>query len=162
MAAVEERPATPPKIVVVRGLVNGRGWMNDGTRYRYYVCLTAQKRGWHACPSKSVPARTIERFVLERLRGLAAGSADVPADIAAALTARSPQQQARCLRALVARIDYDGAYERVAITLHNNGRPPNAAAVDRLDREKRESAMRRAFSATAQPQAARWSVTSGR
>jgi site-specific DNA recombinase len=110
---------------------------NGGTRYRYYVCLTAQKRGWDACPSKSVPARTIERFVLERLRGLAAESAAVPADVATALTARSPQQQARCLRTLVARVDYDGAYERVAITLHNNGRPPNAAAVHRLDREKR-------------------------
>jgi hypothetical protein len=110
---------------------------NGGTRYRYYVCLTAQKRGWDACPSKSVPARTIERFVLERVRELAAVSAAVPADVAAALTARSPQQQARCLRALVARVDYDGAYERIAITLHTNGRPSTAAAVDPPCREKR-------------------------
>jgi len=110
---------------------------NDGTRYRYYVCLTAQKRGWDACPSKSVPARAIERFVLERLRGLAAESAAVPADVAAALTARSPQQQARCLRALVARVDYDGAYERVAIKLHKNGRPPNVDAADRRAPKKR-------------------------
>src|SRR5262249_11404098 len=50
----------------------------------------------------------IEPFVLERLRGLAAESAAVPADVAAALTARSPQQQARYLRALVASVDYDG------------------------------------------------------
>ena len=39
-------------------------------RYRYYTCTRAQKRGWDACPSKSVPADEIERLVLERIRGL--------------------------------------------------------------------------------------------
>jgi len=39
-------------------------------RYRYYVCLTAQKQGWHACPSKSVPAEQIERFVVEQIRAI--------------------------------------------------------------------------------------------
>jgi len=37
-------------------------------RYRYYVCLQAQKRGWHVCPSKSIPAPEIERFVVEQVR----------------------------------------------------------------------------------------------
>jgi len=37
-------------------------------RYRYYVCMQAQKRGWHTCPSKSVPAPEIERLVLEQIR----------------------------------------------------------------------------------------------
>jgi site-specific DNA recombinase len=37
-------------------------------RYRYYVCSAAQKRGWQSCPSKSVPASEIERFVVERIR----------------------------------------------------------------------------------------------
>jgi site-specific DNA recombinase len=36
--------------------------------YRYYVCLNAQKRGWHTCPSKSVPAAQIEELVVERIR----------------------------------------------------------------------------------------------
>src|SRR5690606_37043179 len=31
-------------------------------RYRYYVCLNAQKRGWHNCPSKSVPDGSILRL----------------------------------------------------------------------------------------------------
>jgi site-specific DNA recombinase len=39
-------------------------------RYRYYTCTRAQKRGWHACPSKSLPADEIERLVLERIRGV--------------------------------------------------------------------------------------------
>jgi len=39
-------------------------------RYRYYVCLTAQKRGWHTCPTKSVPALEIEKFVVDQIRAL--------------------------------------------------------------------------------------------
>jgi site-specific DNA recombinase len=39
-------------------------------RYRYYVCSGAQKRGWHTCPSKSIPAGEIERFVVDQLRGI--------------------------------------------------------------------------------------------
>jgi site-specific DNA recombinase len=39
-------------------------------RYRYYVCLNAQKRGWHVCPSKSIPASEIERFVVEQIKGI--------------------------------------------------------------------------------------------
>jgi site-specific DNA recombinase len=37
-------------------------------RYRYYVCVGAQKRGWHDCPSKSIPAQEIERFVVDQVR----------------------------------------------------------------------------------------------
>jgi site-specific DNA recombinase len=39
-------------------------------RYRYYVCATAQKRGWDTCPSKSVPAEILEAAVAEQIRGL--------------------------------------------------------------------------------------------
>jgi len=39
-------------------------------QYRYYVCLNAQKRGWHTCPSKSVPAVEIERLVVEQIRAI--------------------------------------------------------------------------------------------
>jgi site-specific DNA recombinase len=35
--------------------------------YRYYVCAHAQKRGWHTCLSKSVPAGEIERFVVDQI-----------------------------------------------------------------------------------------------
>ena len=41
-----------------------------GRRYRYYTCVAAQKRGWHTCPSKSVPAAEIEALVVEQVRGV--------------------------------------------------------------------------------------------
>jgi len=44
--------------------------MKGTKRYRYYVCLNAQKRGWHVCPSKSIPASEIERFVVEQIKGI--------------------------------------------------------------------------------------------
>jgi len=37
-------------------------------RYRYYVCVNAQKRGWDTCQSKSIPAAEVERFVVEQVR----------------------------------------------------------------------------------------------
>ncbi len=42
---------------------------NGTKRYRYYVCTKAQKRGWHNCPSKSIPATEIERFVVDQIKG---------------------------------------------------------------------------------------------
>lgn len=41
---------------------------NNVTRYRYYVCNTAQKRGWSACPGPSVAAAALEGFVVEQVR----------------------------------------------------------------------------------------------
>jgi len=49
----------------------GHAYTAQGTkRYRYYVCLKAQKRGWHNCPTKSVPAGEIERFVVEQIKSI--------------------------------------------------------------------------------------------
>ena len=39
-------------------------------RYRYYVCTSAAERGWHSCPSKSIPAGEIERFVVEQIKDI--------------------------------------------------------------------------------------------
>ncbi len=39
-------------------------------RYRYYVCVQAQKRGWATCATKSVPAAQIEQFVVEQIKGI--------------------------------------------------------------------------------------------
>jgi site-specific DNA recombinase len=37
-------------------------------RYRYYLCSSAQKKGWATCPSKSIPATQIEEFVVGQIR----------------------------------------------------------------------------------------------
>jgi site-specific DNA recombinase len=39
-------------------------------RYRYYVCSSAAKRGSKTCPTPSIPAGEIERFVVERIRSI--------------------------------------------------------------------------------------------
>jgi site-specific DNA recombinase len=36
----------------------------NGRRYTYYVCLNAQRKGWSACPAKSLSAHAIEASVL--------------------------------------------------------------------------------------------------
>lgn len=41
---------------------------HNNRRYRYYVCCGAQKRGWRTCPSKSIPAAQIEKFVVDQIR----------------------------------------------------------------------------------------------
>jgi hypothetical protein len=102
-------------------------------RYRYYTCTAAQKHGWRSCPSKSAPAAAIERFVLEQLARHAAknGTAAAGVGLLAAADWQSlvPEEQARRLRAVVARIDYDGSLNQVSITLR-----PSAGAVGSSDR----------------------------
>lgn len=39
-------------------------------RYRYYVCIRAQKNGWSECPAPSLPAKQLEDFVLEQIKTL--------------------------------------------------------------------------------------------
>jgi len=43
---------------------------DNGKRYRYYVCLNAQQRGWASCPTKSLNAHEIETAVVEHIRGI--------------------------------------------------------------------------------------------
>src|SRR5258708_34657986 len=39
-------------------------------RYWYYTCVNAQKRGWAACPSKSIPANQIEQVVVDQIKAV--------------------------------------------------------------------------------------------
>jgi site-specific DNA recombinase len=43
-------------------------------RYRYYVCLAAQKRGFKTCPTRSVNAESIETAVVDCLKKIATNS----------------------------------------------------------------------------------------
>jgi len=40
----------------------------NGTEFRYYRCVTRDKQGREACPSKPLPAQAIEDFVTARIR----------------------------------------------------------------------------------------------
>jgi hypothetical protein len=82
-------------------------------RYRYYTCSAAQRKGWHTCPSKSLSAADIERYVLEQIASRGRGGFGDPSARSTPMSSESAQQ----LRELVARIDYDGTSRQVAITL---------------------------------------------
>jgi site-specific DNA recombinase len=43
---------------------------NGGKVYRYYCCTNAQKRGWQSCPTPSVPAPELERFVVDQVKSI--------------------------------------------------------------------------------------------
>jgi site-specific DNA recombinase len=74
-------------------------------RYRYYTCTSAQKRGWQSCPSKSIPAGEIERFVVEQIKCIGRD----PALRSETFAAANAQVQTRLaeLRAEHARLETD-------------------------------------------------------
>jgi DNA invertase Pin-like site-specific DNA recombinase len=96
----------------------------DGQRYHYYVCTNAQKRGWSTCPSKALPARTVERLVVEQLRqqGLIEDDWD----------ALDPVRQGERLRTLLEGVRYDGRTATLTIHMRTGerraGNAPGAAA----------------------------------
>jgi site-specific DNA recombinase len=82
-------------------------------RYRYYTCSAAQRKGWHTCPSKSLPAAAAERYILEQIASRMPGGRG---QVQPSATER-PSDQRQRFRDCVARIDYDGTTGEVAITL---------------------------------------------
>jgi len=93
-------------------------------RYRYYTCTNAQKRGWQACPSRSIPAAEMDKVVLAQVRGACpqCGPDDGEPMIDGLgrfdrwWQALSHQDQGEALRGLVERVDYDGRAGQLAIT----------------------------------------------
>ena len=78
-------------------------------RYRYYTCSAAQRKGWHTCPSKSLPAAAVERYVLEQIAsGMPGGPGQQP---------QTTADRRERVRDCIARIDYDGTTGETAITL---------------------------------------------
>jgi site-specific DNA recombinase len=120
---------------------------NRRLRYRYYVCCNAQKRGWAACPSKSIAATAIEAFVLERVRDLLLphdlGIDDertctqASSQLYAAWDGLAPEEHIRILRQVVERVGYDGARGKVSITFRE---PGLRVRVDEWAQRSRESA----------------------
>ena len=92
-------------------------------RYRYYTCTNAQKRGWKACPSRSIPAAEMDKVVLEQIRRACPGTALVGAEAAFELLWQAVplQERGEALRQLVERVDYDGRAGQLAITFRPGG-----------------------------------------
>ncbi len=124
--------AMTPARVVKRG----------GLRYAYYVCTGAQKRGWDSCPSKSVPAPALERFVLQQLLemdtipaagpGTSAGGARVADATPTDPDRLSLAERIELVRARLERVEYDGAAGKVALTVRAGAedvaQPPESVA----------------------------------
>jgi len=97
-------------------------------RHRYYVCLTAQKRGWTACPTKSVPAEKIGASVVGQLRGLlaapGASGIEALAPFGDDWENLSPAERRRAIARIVERIDYDGPSGKLSAVLRDGGNGP--------------------------------------
>lgn len=95
-------------------------------RYRYYTCTRARTLGAKACPTGPLPAGEIERFVLERIRGIgtdpevlarvAPEAVDALREFELVWQALSPREQARVLQLLVERVVYSAVEETIAVT----------------------------------------------
>ena len=78
----------------------------NSVRVRYYTCLSAQKRGWNACPSRSLSAIRIETAILGQV-GL--GGPQV---------LLGSSETALAIHSLIERVTYNGSTGAVVVTLH--------------------------------------------
>ncbi|MGO9229867.1 MAG: recombinase family protein [Bryobacteraceae bacterium] len=86
-------------------------------KYPYYVCRSAQQKGWATCPSKSLPAQVIEESVLGRIRQ-ASGAAE-----ATTWEQMDRGSQREAIEAIVERVGYNGTTRQISIRF----RAPEAA-----------------------------------
>ncbi|MGH9867072.1 MAG: recombinase family protein [Candidatus Polarisedimenticolia bacterium] len=118
----------------------------QGRRWRYYVCHKAHRKGWSTCPSPTLPAHQIERFVVDRIRAIGtdpelvaatleearrlAGPDDrvQAADLRKALAefdtvwaAMTTPEQAEVAQTLIERIDYDGRTKDINVVFRPEG-----------------------------------------
>jgi site-specific DNA recombinase len=85
-------------------------------RYRYYVCSTAQKQGWDKCPTKSIPARQIEQYVMREIQSRESTKAGGQPE----LECLTIPEQAAALRQFIEKVDYDGRHGDLRIRLLPN------------------------------------------
>jgi site-specific DNA recombinase len=104
--------------------------LNGARRYRYYVCTNAQKRGWHDCPSKSIPAQEIERFVIDQVRAIGRDTtllAETLEEMQAQAKARIKNLEAENRRLARDLASYNAELRKLAARPATNG-----AATDRM------------------------------
>jgi len=82
-----------------------------GRKYPYYVCRNAQRNGWSACPSKTLPAQTIEESVLGRVRQTERVADATPWE------EMDRSRQIEVMQALLERVGYNGTTRQFSIRL---------------------------------------------
>jgi site-specific DNA recombinase len=92
--------------------------MKNGRKYPYYLCLNVQRKGWAACPTKSLPARAIEESVLGRIREGQPGIFEP-----AVWEQLDRARQVQAIQAIVERIGYDGTARQVSIRFRATAKP---------------------------------------
>jgi Site-specific recombinases, DNA invertase Pin homologs len=97
-------------------------------KYRYYICMNAQKRGYSNCPTRSVNANVIEDAVIDNLRTIAANSTDEHKELKEALIVDSPiwetlfpQEKHRALKLMLKEAAYSATDGKLDLTLNHNG-----------------------------------------
>ncbi len=81
-------------------------------RYRYYVCCSAQKKGWKTCPTKSIPAVELDHYLVAQLHSHSLIAADF-----GALPLLAQQE---LLSQILSGVDYDGETRKLSIHLPEN------------------------------------------
>jgi hypothetical protein len=91
-------------------------------RYRYYICQVARKKGWSACPTKSIAARVIEESVVTQLHSaLSVDSAREQFRVSDAdWLAFDEGDPGSLVQAVVKRVAYNGASGAVSLELSPN------------------------------------------
>ncbi len=98
-------------------------------KYRYYICLNAQKRGYFTCPTRSINAKVIEDAVIDNLRTITADSKDTDKELKEVLTivdspiwaALFPQQKHEVLKLMLKEVDYSTSDGKLNLTLNHDG-----------------------------------------
>ena len=93
-----------------------------GRKYPYYLCVSAQRNGWAACPAKTLPAHAIEESVIQRVR-----STQYELPDAAEWERVDRTVQIASLKSVVARIGYTASSQQISIRFHEAG--PNETEV---------------------------------
>lgn len=97
---------------------------NQNTKYRYYVCSSAQKRSYSTCPNRSIPAHIIEAEVIEKLREIlpvhinnTPRSPAVEAFLSPVWDTLFNEEKRRTLKDIVKEIECDTVAHKLAFTL---------------------------------------------
>ena len=95
-------------------------------KYRYYICLNAQKRGYSSCPTRSINANIIEDAVIYNLRTIAANSTDKELKEALIIDlpiweTLFPQQKYEALKLMLKEVNYNVADGKLNLTLNHDG-----------------------------------------